>query len=109
MSDIYVDRGLIKWAPFDALTGIDNLLNEIRYRNNKIAKPTLSQDLIESINYELQEAYELNKEIQVNYFSDGYIKDTYGFIKRFDQYDALLYLNNGMKLKLDDIINLYII
>ena len=86
----YKDRGLMKWAPFDALTGIDNLLNEIRYNKNKINKPSLSNDKIELINRAIIDSIEYNYEVVINFFSDGYIKETFGTIKKVDKIENIL-------------------
>ena len=31
----YVDRGIIKWAPFDGLAGFNDLYNDLKYRLGK--------------------------------------------------------------------------
>ena len=80
----YIDRGIIKWAPFDALVGYSSLLNELRYKLGKKAKPVLSDDQYEELNRKLNLAYHHQLEIEIEYFYDGYIKVSYGVIKKLD-------------------------
>lgn len=105
MPNTYKDRGLMKWAPFDALTGIDNLLNEIRYRRNKIDKPLLSDDQIEEINRTLVKCIHFNNEVTISYFSDGYIKETFCLIKRIDKIENLIYTNSNEIIHMNDLLN----
>ena len=32
MNNTYVDRGIIKWAPFDGLAGFNDLYKQLKYR-----------------------------------------------------------------------------
>lgn len=101
----YKDRGLIKWAPFDALVGIDNLLKEIRYKNNKITRPVLSIDKIDEINIILTKSIYYQTEVLINYFSDGYIKDIYSKVLKIDKIEDKMYLDVGLVIELKDLVD----
>lgn len=46
---MYKDRGIIKWAPFDALVGFNDLIKEMLNNKNKIEKPILNEDRLEKM------------------------------------------------------------
>ena len=54
MPSAYIDRGIIKWAAFDALSGYHSMLKEMQHRLGKKAKPILSDDEYELLNLNLQ-------------------------------------------------------
>lgn len=84
MANTYVDRGIVKWNAFDALTGYNSMLQEMKYRMNKKVKPSLSSDQLDELNYKLQTAIAENLEVEIRYYDDGYIKFTYGKITKVD-------------------------
>ncbi len=105
----YVDRGLIKWGAFDALNGYSSMLSEMRYRLGKKPKPSLSDDAYELLNRNLQEAWVEHREIEIQYYHDGYIRNSYGVIQRVDFDKRIVVLSTWEKLKADDIIEITIL
>ena len=103
---MYKDRGIIKWAPFDALVGFKELINKMNYNRNKKPKPILSSDQLENMDYLLQEALIKKLELVFDYYEDGYIKTVYGKIKKVDQINQLIILNNNLKLTVNIITNI---
>lgn len=103
---MYNDRGIIKWAPFDALNGFQEAIALHKYNMNKIDKPVLSEDQFDVLNVTLVENMKNNSEIEIYYFQDGYIKNTYGYIKKVDYVFKQLILKNGLKIDIEDIVNL---
>jgi hypothetical protein len=103
----YVDRGIIKWAPFDALVGFHGILQEMRHQMFKSDKPTLSEDQYAELNQKLNLAFNLQLEIQVSYFSDGYVKTTFGFIKKLDWINRTLMFSHYEKIQADDILEIH--
>ncbi len=102
----YVDRGIIKWAPFDALVGYSSILNELRYRIGKKDKPILSDDQYEELNRKLNFAFHHKIDIEIEYFYDGYIKSSYGTIKKLDFIEKRIILSTYEKIESSSIINL---
>lgn len=78
------DRGLIKWLPFDALSGYKEAIRELKNKRNKFEKPSLSEDQLNELNYELSTATNLKKSITVYYYSKGNIYYKNGFVTDID-------------------------
>ncbi len=90
---VYVDRGIIKWAPFDGLAGFNDLYKELKYRLGKKEKPVLSEDQLYEMDMTLQRAFHERLKVYLSYFQDGYIKQTYGNITRIDPINKLIYID----------------
>lgn len=108
MPSYYMDRGIIKWAPFSALNGYNSMLDEMKYRIRKNKKPVLSDDEYERLNQNIQAAMMNELEIEVYYFDKGYIKMSYGKIKKLDFVYKLLILNTEEKIPAIDVVSLEI-
>lgn len=93
-----------KWQPFDALSGFRDSLQKKSYDLEKQVKPQLSPDQVEDINNILNEALTYQQEVEVNYFSDGYIETITGGINKIDLIKKLIYINNK-KIRLDSIVD----
>ncbi len=106
MLNIYKDRGIIKWAAFDALNGFNSMLKEMKYHLRKIEKPTLSEDAFEMLNRTLNEALHNNLEVAITYYIDGYSKITYGKIKKVDYIYKFVVLSTLEKISASDILNI---
>ena len=100
----YKDRGLIKWAPFDALTGHSSMLEDMIYNLSKKEKNTLSDDEYQEINNNILEAYEKHKTIYIDYFEEGYTFSTFGIIKQLNSVKKELILDTGETINFDSII-----
>lgn len=98
------DRGMKKWAPYSSLIEQATCLEEMKYQRNKIAKPILTEDQIEKINYVLQ-SYKKGETIKIKFYSDGYLYEIETTIKRIDLENRVLVLENG-KLKFENIIDI---
>ncbi|MDY0276769.1 MAG: YolD-like family protein [Acholeplasma sp.] len=109
MQNSYQDRGLMKWAPFDALVGHSELIAKRRYELNKKDKPELLEDALEEMNRNLFEAFNLNKAISISYFKDGYFYETYGNIKKIDHLKKTILLTTYETFNVSDIISLVIL
>ena len=98
------DRGMKKWAPYSSLIEQATCLEEMKYQRNKIAKPILTEDQIEKINYVLQ-SYKKGETVKIKFYSDGYLYEIETTIKRIDLENRILVLENG-KLKFENIIDI---
>ena len=98
------DRGMKKWAPYSSLIEQATCLEEMKYQRNKIAKPILTEDQIEKINYVLQ-SYKKGETVKIKFYSDGYLYEIETTIKRVDLENRVLVLENG-KLKFENIIDI---
>ncbi len=106
MLNHYVDRGIIKWSAFDALVGYHSMLEEMKYRLGKKEKPILSEDQLEELNRKLQEARMNDLEFELKYFHDGYIRYTFGKIKKIDFSSKTIILSTMERLHAEDIIEI---
>jgi hypothetical protein len=109
MPSSYIDRGIIKWAAFDALNGYHSMLKEMQHRLGKKAKPILSDDDYETLNQNIQEAIINQKEVELKYYDKGYIKTTYGIVKKLDFVSRIITLSTYEKILADDIVGIDIL
>lgn len=109
MPSCYVDRGLIKWAPFDALNGYNSMLKEMKYRLRKHDKPVLSRDQYEELNRNIQEAIINDEEVEIEFYDRGYIKVSYGKIKKLDFVYKQVILTTEEKIPAIDVISVHLI
>lgn len=106
MLNAYRDRGIIKWAAFDALNGFNPMLKEMKHRLGQTEKPILSDDDFENMNRTLQLAIINQAEIALSYFEQGYSKTTFGKIKKLDYNNKQIVMNNLERISAFDILNI---
>lgn len=104
MDNIYIDRGIIKWAPFDALSGYQTLFNDLKKRLTEQEKPLLSDDMYLALNENLMMALNTKASIQLTYFKAHSIHQITGIITSVDWIHKRLIINHQLRLKSDDII-----
>ncbi len=102
-----IDRGLIKWLPFDALSGYKEAISALKDRRSKNQKPILSVDQLESLNYDLSVATQLRKNITLYYYLGGKIYYFTGFVSEVDLLNKQIKLGNNW-LKAQNILNIEI-
>lgn len=101
----YQDRGIIKWAPFDALISYQDVLNTMRYERGKMEQPILLDDQYEILNQTIHEALITHKMLKITYYEDGYFKFIYGLIKRFNDLEKTLIFQEGFEIKIHCIMD----
>lgn len=106
MHSTYVDRGIIKWAPFDALVGYHGVLGDMKYRMGKKDQPILSDDQYQELNQKLRMASNFGLDLTIHYYIDGYIKTTFGVIKRIDWVHKTLLLTSFEKINAYQIVEI---
>lgn len=89
-----IDRGIIKWQPFDSCFSSSKILKDINIKKNRERFPILSEDQLELLEEKIKEAYQLNESITINYFYNGKILSISGNINFIDSQDKKIYLNN---------------
>ncbi len=100
------DRGLIKWVPFDALTGFKSALIELKNKRLTKAKPILSEDQNEILNNKLKLVFEYELTCDLYYYSDGGIEFLSGKIKKIDFINKAIVINNK-QIKGECILEIY--
>lgn len=97
-------RGMKKWNAYKTLQeqfeDLDNLYEQQKY----VQKPTISDDEIEQINYELTN-YDGQKVI-IRYYRMGEIFEVKTFIKKIDAYHRKLYLLDDEIIKFDELLHI---
>ena len=84
MAEVYRDRKMIKWLPFQALPEQMPSLQAIFDREKTIEKPTFEDDHYEMLQYRFTEAWMLHEHICVTYFENGQKKVCEGTIEGVD-------------------------
>ena len=102
----YKDRGILKWAPFDALEGHGTMLEEMIYNLAKKEKQELSDDSYKEMNEEINKALKNNKSLVVTYYNNGYTLTTFGKIKKIDEINKKLLLDTEENIDFDSILSL---
>lgn len=100
------NRGLIKWAPFSAVTPGTYIVNEVLNKKNKVKMPILSEDQIIEINNKIITAFNNKDVIRIKFFKGGkyYIKQ--GIIVNIDKNFGKLLLNDGFSVFFSQIIEI---
>lgn len=106
MHNTYQDRGIIKWAPFDALVGYHGLLNDLKEKMGRKERPVLSDDDYESLNRNLNLALEAHKITSIYYFKKGYIHQLYGYITKADFIKRRIIIDHQYIILADDLISI---
>lgn len=109
MLNSYQDRGIIKWSAFDALSGFNPMLKEMKQKLHKKSKPILSEDDFYNLNLTLKEVIIENKEIQIVFFENGYSKITFGRVKKLDYNEKSIILTTKEKINAYNILSIEII
>lgn len=101
-----------QFAPFAALTGYDSAIKETgRLTDNRIE---LDEEALTALSMKLQllmDAIDEEPEVEITYFKPderkaggAYLKIT-GIVKKLDEYERVLVLISGQKIKLDGIMD----
>lgn len=107
-----IDRAA-QFAPFAALTGYDDAIKETgRLTDDEV---DLSEETLNQLNIKfrvLLEMVDKDVEIAITYFvpdqskSGGAYVTTRGCVKKFDEYERLITMNNGIKIPMDKVLSI---
>ena len=85
-----VDRGMVKYAPFQSLTAQAESLAKMKAKRNHKPKPQISADRIEEINSYLS-GYS-GQDATLTYWVDGDLRKLVGKIRKIDTNCRKIYL-----------------
>lgn len=102
----YKDRGIVKWAPFDALSSTQTILEDLIFKMNKKQKNYLSEDEFAEMNETIKKATSEKREVLIKYYNNGYTYTTYGTIKKTDSVKNIITLDTLEEILFDDIIDI---
>lgn len=99
-----IDRGMIKWAPFNSVVNSKEIVNQILKEKSKITIPKISEEQKNNNEQNIINAYYENIKIKIEYFYAGRILKINDYIKKIDFTFNKIYFNNKIIL-FDQIIN----
>lgn len=91
-----IDRGIIKWQPFDSCYSSEKILKDINNKKNRKILPILSEDQLHNLEEKIIDAYHLNDFINIEYFYNGRIININGKISSINLQDKKIYINNNI-------------
>lgn len=94
MNEKIIDRGIIKWQPFDSCFNSNTILKDINHLKERKKFPILSEEQLNLIEEKVWESYNLKLEVNISYYYDGNIKNITGKINGINVNEKKLYLNN---------------
>lgn len=101
-----LDRGIIKWQPFNSVTPSKEIINKIVKEKQKINKPILSEEQLNNIQSSLFEAYNNEISTTIAYFKNGVILKERNYIKILDLSHNRIILNNNKVIYFNQIIKI---
>lgn len=90
-----IDRGIIKWQPFDSCYSSNNILKDIYKQKNKHIFPILSEDQLLELEEKILNAYYLNEIISIRYFYNGSLHQINGKIKSINLQEKKIHINEN--------------
>ncbi|UYX55899.1 YolD-like family protein (plasmid) [Bacillus thuringiensis] len=103
-------RGMVKWAPFAALTPQFDGIREIIKEQHKVIRPILTTEEKERIENMLLSFLVSKEEIMITYYEDGYLLSNYMTIVDIDPSNSAVICTdafyNKMKLQFSNIIDI---
>lgn len=101
-----IDRGIIKWQPFDSCYSSEKVLYDIQKQKSRKVFPVLSEDQLYILEERLFDAYHLNIEINIEYFYNGKINQIKGKIETINSLDKNIYVKKHI-IYFKQIINVF--
>ncbi len=94
MNDKIMDRGIIKWQPFNSCFNPDLVIEALNKERDKINYPTLSEDQLNVLEFKIKEAFELQIFVNIEYYYAGKIQNIAGQIIGFNINKNKILINN---------------
>ncbi|MDW4457410.1 YolD-like family protein [Staphylococcus saprophyticus] len=91
-------RGIVKWQAFKTMPEQYEQLEQYIQDQNKIDRPSLSDDQLNELNNTLIFKMYNEPSIELRYFENGYIKTKVGYIHKVDVHTQILHLYEGTEL-----------
>ncbi len=98
-----IDRGFVKWQPFNSLTPLKDTFEEID-KNKTKRKPVLFPEQVSLLNEQILNAYYSKDNIIIKYYENGKIMSVKSVIKKINPSSKLMELGCGKKLFFGQII-----
>lgn len=105
MDNLYRDRRMLKWLPFEALPEQGHYLKAVFDALEYIEKPELSSEQYDYLNWRSLEAFHQQDRVQVEVYQHGKIVIYDGRITKLDPSTQTLRIN-GISVPFNDVINI---
>lgn len=102
----YQDRGIIKWMPFDALTGFGELIRDLTHAHKDVDVPFVFEDTLSVFEYTFQEAYQNKQLLHVTYISQKRKQSCYGYVNDINIKQKTIRLSSGDVIDVSTIIEM---
>lgn len=99
-----IDRGMIKWMPFNSVISSKQVIQEILLEKNKITMPDLSLEQKDTIQNKIINAFYQKEKVTIVYFYSGKEYYLVDYIKKIDSTYHKIYFNSTI-LHFEQIIN----
>lgn len=93
-----LDRGMIKWQPFNSIIPSKEIVNQIIKEKSKIKMPILSEEQKNVIEERILLSFYEKEKITLEYFYNGKIKKITDIIKKIDPIYHKIYLTEKVIL-----------
>ncbi len=100
-----IDRGFIKWLPFDSVTSTKNLLKILSSEKNIMKMPTLSEEQINNNEENVLRALHNKENVKIIYFKNNKIYRINTQIKNIQMISKKIILANNNQLYFSQIIS----
>lgn len=89
-----LDRGMIKWQPFNSLINGKYIVNSILKEKAKISKPIISDEDQKTLEEKIIEAYYCQNKVTITYYQNGFLLKIKSKIKKIDNIYKIIYLDD---------------
>ena len=89
-----LDRGMIKWQPFNSLINGKYIVNSILKEKAKISKPIISDEDKKTLEEKIIEAYYCQNTVTITYYQNGFLLKIKSKIKKIDNIYKIIYLDD---------------
>ena len=104
---IMSNRGEIKWAPFESLFRVQDVLSKLETNRKKAIKPVLSEDELQAIEATLLEAFHTKSCVLIHYYYEGLSYQKKGIVENIFQ--KRIFFQDHSSLYFEQIIHVSII
>lgn len=104
-----IDRGFIKWMPFDSVASTKGILNSANKERIVVKMPKLSEEQIISNENNLLSSYHNKEQIKIIYFKNNTIYKTVNKVLKIDAIKKSITLENNNIIYFSQIIQTLII
>ncbi len=99
-----IDRGFIKWQPFESVLNSKEVIKELEQKEDK--KPILFPEELEILNEQIKEAYFSQNKIILTFYSQNKIQNLETYIYKIFPTTNLLEIKNHQIISFKQIIHI---